>query len=215
MDEITPIAKGILAVFPVGSGAVTWWNERKSKKEAEELKSFMDWAVVEITKLNNKREKIDNDFINSEEFNKLLTRIVSSILSEHTNVKKNIYKNILINSIKGIKPTEFLKEQYLHILDITSPTEIAIMKAAYKIQKNLPAEARQILHEKGLPETGKITIREIAEELKISPEETLNIVWSLTGRGLAFSLTNELSVNDNFVLTPFGANFCLFITLDG
>ena len=113
----------------------------------------------------------------------------------------------------GIRATDILHEQYLHILEITSSTEIMILKIAFLSQKNLPAEARKVLYDKGLPESGKITVREIAEELQISPEETLNIAWSLMGRGLAYPLSNDLSINSDFVLTPFGANFCVFITL--
>jgi hypothetical protein len=213
MDEITPVIKGALAVFPIGSGAVTWWNERKTQKEAEEIKATMKWIVAEIKDLHEKGKTIDNDYLNSQEFKDLLTRIISSILTEHTETKKNIYKNILVNSIMGIRATDILHEQYLHILEITSSTEIMILKIAFLSQKNLPAEARKVLYDKGLPESGKITVREIAEELQISPEETLNIAWSLMGRGLAYPLSNDLSINSDFVLTPFGANFCVFITL--
>ena len=88
MDEITPIIKGALAVFPVGSGAVTWWNERKSQKEAEEIQATMDWVLAELNNLHEKGKTIDTDFLNSSEFRDLLTRILSSILAEHTETKR-------------------------------------------------------------------------------------------------------------------------------
>lgn len=213
MDELTPIFKGALAVTPVGSGLVTWYNERKSQKEQIDLNEFRSWVVDEINKLHSKKNgELDNNFLESDEFEKLLFRIIGMYLSSLEETKKNAFKRVLVNSVKNTRPTELLRGQYLHILELTSSTEIEILSCIYSLQNHGRGKANSI--RKSLPETNVVSIQSIANSLSISPEEVLNIAWSLSGRGLLFPLSNDLSKNTNTVLTPFGANFCLFIMSD-
>ena len=212
MNEITPVSKGILATTPFGSGLGTWWNERKAKQLESNLDAFMKWTIHHVNTLHDSTASaLDRDFIESEEFEVLFIRLLESYMQARTDRKREIYKNVLLSSIQTTRPSVLLRDQYLHILDQTSEVEIDILGTVYKAQQNLPAEARDVLFQKGLPQTCVVTVSAVSTVLGVNPTVILNILWSLGSKGLTYPLNNDLSVEASVVVTPFGANFCLFV----
>lgn len=215
MNELVPLTKGILATTPFGSGIVTWWNDRKSQKLESDLVSFITWTVHHVNELHAKAgDKIDRDFLESPDFEELFIRLLESYMGARTDSKRALYKTVLVRMIRSTRPTDLLRDQYLHLLDQTSETEIEILGHVYRLQKNLAAESRSVLHEKGLPENAVVRVSTVSQSISVSAPEVLNILWSLNGRGLIYPLRNDLSVETPIVVTPFGANFCRFIMDD-
>lgn len=213
MNELIPVGKGILATTPAGSGIVTWWNDREAKKEHRDLLEFMKWTVRHVNALHEKAaDRLDIHFLESDEFADLFRRLMNGYLKAETSRKRDAYKSVLTNAIRTTRPTDLLRDQYLHVLDQVSDTEMEILSVAYSKQKELAAEARTVLHEKGLPEGSVMTGERVAKQLRISAVETLNIVWSLSSRGLLFPLANDLDTEARITVTPLGANFCRLIS---
>lgn len=212
MDEITPIIKGVFAGFPVGSSLVTWWNERETQKRDLQLDSFMNWAKEEFERLSlDDKRLFDKEYLKSEEFKEVMFRIIGLFIDEQSSIKRNAYKNILLNSASTLRPSYLINDQYIHLIEQTSTTEISLLSFIFKKQENLSNEARQTLFEKGLPKASIVTVSEVSNLLNIHEVEVLNISWSLIGRGLLFAMENNLSYSASIVITPFGANFCRFI----
>ncbi len=215
MRELIAIVKGGLATTPVGAALVTWWDERECVALEKDLNSFMGWTVHHVNRLTEEdAAKLDRDFLDSEEFESLFDRLAEAYIASRSQKKRSAYQNILCKAIRKVRPTNLLRDQYLHVLDQTFETEIEILAVAHASQISLPAEGRSVLHEKSRPESAVVLVAKISTQLRISPEETLNIAWSLAGKGLIYPLGNALSAMSNVVVTPFGANFCQFISND-
>jgi hypothetical protein len=134
--------KGAIGAIPV---AGTLLNEiifdYRSRVKEKRLLLFLDDLSKTLRSLND--QKIDIDYLKTEEFSDILEEILKRVASSQSNEKRNRFKKILIGEMSASLKSEF-KTSFLDITSNITETQLLILKEHNTIGKSVGRYYRDI-----------------------------------------------------------------------
>jgi len=125
--ENEEIVHGLLSLLPTG-GFLDSVLFRRIKQSAR--KRLEEFHVVFAKQLSDLDEnKVDKDFLDSEEFDTLVMKVVARTVWEHSEEKRAFLRAVLLNSITVDLSKNPLKETILELLNEISPAHIKVLEA--------------------------------------------------------------------------------------
>ena len=119
--------KSILASTPVGATAVEVYNELQAKQvkrkieRLEEFYNLLDERICWVEDLVNK------DFVSKDDFQDVFEEATRYVVLERQSKKRELYKNILANSIIAKECDYDKTERYFRLLDNLSDIELQVL----------------------------------------------------------------------------------------
>jgi hypothetical protein len=130
-DNLSLIGKGvlksILGSFPVGATAVAIHNELQAKQVKRKIERLEEFYHSLDEKVNIIEKKINEEFINKEDFQDVFEEATRYVVLERQAKKREYFKNILANSIASSECNYDKTERYFRILDNLSETELDVL----------------------------------------------------------------------------------------
>lgn len=130
-DNLSLIGKGvlksILGSFPVGATAVAIHNELQAKQVKRKIERLEEFYHSLDEKVNIIEKKINEEFINKEDFQDVFEEATRYVVLERQAKKREYFKNILANSIVSKECDYDKTERYFRILDNLSETELDVL----------------------------------------------------------------------------------------
>ena len=126
MKESTEtIGKALVAAIPyVGGSIASLIGDYQAKRKHERLEHFFNSLQVD---LNNLQEKINNEFISTDDFLDVFEETSKKIVNERTEEKRLAFKNILLNAIISKDITYDRVEEFLRLLERLRPDHILFL----------------------------------------------------------------------------------------
>lgn len=188
-------------VPPVGQGIEAYVNWRSRVKQ-ERINEFFNDIIREIEK-----DKIDYEFIRTDEFGDLLEEILLKVAINRSRIKREHFKKILVHTFEGNRSPE-LSATYLNILNESTESELFLLAQFYKAHVDEPSVFR------GGPRLGFFQKSDI-EDLGYNHGEYLLMVQSLVRKGLLNDQTMgryDADSQRTIHITALGVGFYEYIT---
>lgn len=119
--------KSLLSSFPVGSTAVEIYNELQSRqveRKIQRLEEFYSSLDAKITSVEN---KVNKEFLSKEDFQDVFEEATRYVVLERKEEKRNLFRNILVNSILSKACDYDITERYFRLLDNLTEVELTIL----------------------------------------------------------------------------------------
>lgn len=143
--DVEVAIRGLINLIPTVGGCIEkFLFANKDKREKKQILFFLYILYGQLHKIG--REKIDLDYLKTDEFYVLFKRILDKVRYEHRQEKIQLFKNFLIKSSfkKEFAPTEGIDKEYmLHRLGNLNLIHFQIIEWYFKngyTSKNLGAE---------------------------------------------------------------------------
>lgn len=129
-DHLRNLLIGLTGAVPYIGGPLSmlldkYIPERRQKR----LFDFFDNLFFELEKIEE--EKVNKNYLKSEEFGYLLEETTERIAKTYQKEKIEAYKNILLNSITDTETSQDVKEIYLHLVDELTDYDLYVLKLIY------------------------------------------------------------------------------------
>lgn len=123
--------RALIQLIPHIGGALDVMLSSKSiEYQRTRLEEFMRQTKEALERLDG--EKIDKDFLESEEFEHLFIAAVNAVIRSYEREKITLFRNIFVNSILLGNSEEYYKEKHLDVIADLSATHIEILKRIYE-----------------------------------------------------------------------------------
>jgi hypothetical protein len=116
----------IQSIPKIGGQLDTYFAWKGEQLQKERFEKFIYLLSEVLEKLDE--EKMDKEFIESEEFNELFYEVSRQAIRSHQEEKLIYIRNIFINSLTPKYSKNFMKTSFLDILSMLSDAHIAILK---------------------------------------------------------------------------------------
>ena len=119
--------KSILASTPVGATAVEVYNELNAKqvqRKIERLEEFYNSLDERISKIE---DQVNKEFVSKEDFQDVFEEATRYVVLERQGKKRELFKNILANSIIAKECDYDKTERYFRLLDNLSDMELKVL----------------------------------------------------------------------------------------
>ncbi len=121
------VLKSVLGSFPVGATAVVIYNELQSKRVQRKIERLEEFYKSLDDRISVLEGQINKDFVSKEDFQDVFEEATRYIVLERQSKKRELFKNILANSITA-KVCDYDKtERYFRLLDNLSEIELNIL----------------------------------------------------------------------------------------
>ena len=128
--ENEEIVHGLLSLLPAGGFLDNVLFRRIKQRARKRLEEFHVVFAKQLSDLDE--TKIDKDFLDSEEFDTLVMKVVARTVWEHSEEKRAFLRAVLLNSITVDLSKNPLKETILELLNEISPAHIKVLEAFSK-----------------------------------------------------------------------------------
>jgi hypothetical protein len=132
MDVKETAIKAITSCIPYVGGAIaSIIGDYCSDRKEERLMEFLTNFRMEI---EDKQEYIVREYIDSPDFLDVFENILRDIMNTRTEVKRNMLRNLLVNSCT-IPFTQYDRtEEFQHLIDVLSPTSLMLLSVFYRMR---------------------------------------------------------------------------------
>lgn len=126
------VAKSALNLIPCVGGAISsilsdYLSARKEARLGEFIENYFN-------DLNRKQDYLIKEYINSDDFLDIFENILADVMNTRTAVKRNMLKNLLVNSCTIHNTTYEKTEDFQHLVDVLSPISLLILSVFYRLQ---------------------------------------------------------------------------------
>jgi len=199
-DKLELATKSIVERIPyIGSIISNAYFEVRSRKFMRRLESLCKQLSMELMKL--KKEKIDNNFLKSDEFSDIIDEVFQKVLKTSNEERIRAYRNILIGSMLKTHPPYDEIEIFVDKLHLLSTAHFKILR--YFQDNNI-----NVCRYKDLPENGSTIIDLLNLGIFFRPLSAILRSEKLEYQG-------EPSPNEEMNFTEFGKKFVDFILKEG
>lgn len=209
-DFMETIAKAGLSLIPViGGSLASITGDYFSARKEVRLLSFIEQLSKDFEK---KQSLFVKEYTCTEEFYDIYENILCDVLRNRTEIKRTMLKNLLVNSCTIPNTSYDRTEEFQHLIDVLSPTNLLILSVFYHCQ-HIPMN-----NEKEDIETIMTKIRH--ETHLESDSLILDYIGELESRNLVEGFKNNMySIDGGTVLhgsrsyiTEKGLLFCSYVT---
>lgn len=133
-DRVRSLFLNYVGSIPqIGPALATLFGEYIPERRQERLYKFLDDFLRELEKLKkNNAEKIDIEYLYSEEFGYIFEETLQLVTKAYQKEKILAFKNILINSLLDREINQDIKEIYLHLVDELTDFDIFALKKIHE-----------------------------------------------------------------------------------
>lgn len=121
------VLKSLLASFPVGATAVEVYNELKAKQVKRKIERLEEFYNLLDERISRVKDQVNKDFVSKEDFQDVFEEATRYVVLERQSKKRELFKNILANSIIAKKCDYDKTERYFRLLDNLSDIELQIL----------------------------------------------------------------------------------------
>lgn len=133
--------RSLVQIIPyVGGSLDTILSAEGNRIQKERFEKFLNELKEGMNKLNE--QKIDKNFIKSEEFFSLFQITIEKVIRNYEKEKIQYFRNIFVNSVKIGKSDTYYKEGFMNILANLSAVHISILKDYFEREEVFKKENR-------------------------------------------------------------------------
>lgn len=125
------VKAGLNLVPGIGGALASILEDYLSQRKEVRLKEFLNDFLNDMKQRN---DNIVQDYVNSEEFLDVFENILSDIIKTRSKQKRQMLKNLLVNSCTIQKTSYEKTEEFQHLIDVINLTGLLILSAFYKLQ---------------------------------------------------------------------------------
>ena len=123
------VTKSALNLIPGVGGAIAsilgdYLSIRKEARLNEFIKNYFD-------EINQKQDCIVREYVCSDDFLDIFENILADVMQSRTELKRDMLKNLLVNSCTIPHTTYERTEEFQHLIDVLSPLSLQIFKHFY------------------------------------------------------------------------------------
>ncbi len=117
----------MLASFPVGATAVEVYNELQAKQVQRKIERLEEFYNALDERISAVESQVNKNFINKEDFQDVFEEATRYVVLERQSKKRELFKNILANSIIANECDYDKTERYFRLLDNLSDIELTVL----------------------------------------------------------------------------------------
>lgn len=121
------ILKSVLGSFPVGATAVEVYNELQSKRVQRKIERLEEFYRSLDERISAVEGQINKEFVSKEDFQDVFEEATRYVVLERQSKKRELFKNILANSVIANVCDYDKTERYFRLLDNLSEIELNIL----------------------------------------------------------------------------------------
>ena len=126
------VTKSALNLIPGVGGAIAsilgdYLSIRKEARLNEFIKNYFD-------EINQKQDCIVREYVCSDDFLDIFENILADVMQSRTELKRDMLKNLLVNSCTIPHTTYERTEEFQHLIDVLSPLSLQILSVFYRLQ---------------------------------------------------------------------------------
>ena len=126
------VTKSALNLIPGVGGAIAsilgdYLSIRKEARLNEFIKNYFD-------EINQKQDCIVREYVCSDDFLDIFENILADVMQSRTELKRDMLKNLLVNSRTIPHTTYERTEEFQHLIDVLSPLSLQILSVFYRLQ---------------------------------------------------------------------------------
>jgi hypothetical protein len=125
--EQEDLMHGLLSLLPAGGFLDSVLFRRIRKRARQRLEEFHVRFAEQLSSLDE--QKVDKDFLKSDEFDILVMKVVARTVWEHSDDKRAFLRAILLNSVTYDFSNNPLKERMIELISELSPTHVKVLSA--------------------------------------------------------------------------------------
>ena len=165
------ILREAITLIPfIGSPLDIFLTTKAQKIFSNRIMNLFDELKYEMTTLEN--EKVDKDYINSEEFIDLFIKTIEAAAKTRSNEKIKLYAKLLKGVVKFQDRKKYSPEEYLQVLSELTIKELEVARTIYKQQKE-----KQRKDENELQWALRCGWEELEKECPSIPEEDFRFIF--------------------------------------
>lgn len=220
------VFKSILGIDFIGRTALEIHNEYQAKQVKRKIQRLEEFYQKLDEKLVEEENNVNEEFVKKDDFLDVFEEATRYIVLERLSTKRELFKNILANSIVSSDCDYDKTEHYFRILDNLSENELkvlAVLENPEEYNKNHGMIIKDLI--KNYYQSSWGTYRAdgvLTQLLGIKIDEAIETVTVLYSNGLIVDnlLERRLETNTNPVrvldklLTKRGRDFVKFLSLD-
>lgn len=214
VDTATGIVKAAFNAVPVFGGSIaSLLDDFIPASREKRLREFAERVANDINTIQN---LIDTDYVKSDEFAYLFTRVFQNVTRDYQQSKLNAYRNILVNSLK-YNIDDSIKESYLKRVEDLTALHLDVLSCFHSDLRNqkILGDPRQYYGSFG--DLGS-TFRKLLPHLNGGHVESA--LFDLDTAGITSNVRNILNtmmtghgaLELEGRLTPYGREFVRFIS---
>lgn len=119
--------KSMLASFPVGATAVEVYNELQAKQVQRKIERLEEFYNALDERIGAVEDQVNKDFVSKEDFQDVFEEATRYVVLERQGKKRELFKNILANSIIANECDYDKTERYFRLLDNLSDMELTVL----------------------------------------------------------------------------------------
>lgn len=119
--------KELASYLPLGRTAVEVYEELQSKQIERKIKRLEEFYTSLASTVNAQNEKINQNYVAKEDFLDVFEEATRYVVSERQDKKRQLFKNILANSICASDCDFDRTERYFRLLDNLSEQELRVL----------------------------------------------------------------------------------------
>jgi hypothetical protein len=125
--EQEDLVHGLLSLLPAGGFLDSVLFRRIRKRARRRLEEFHLRFAEQLSRLDE--QKVDKDFLKSDEFDILVMKVVARTVWEHSDDKRAFLRAILLNSVTYDFSNNPLKERMIELVSELSPSHVKVLSA--------------------------------------------------------------------------------------
>jgi hypothetical protein len=125
--EQEDLVHGLLSLLPAGGFLDSVLFRRIRKRARQRLEEFHVRFAEQIASLDE--QKVDKDFLKSDDFDILVMKVVARTVWEHSDDKRAFLRAILLNSVTYTFSNNPLKERMIDLVSELSPAHVKVLSS--------------------------------------------------------------------------------------
>lgn len=199
----------VTAIPYLGGPLDAWLKSKGSEITRKRIMGLFEELKKQTEEIDKK--KINKDFFNTEEFFDLAIMAMDAAARTRSREKVKIYARVLLGAATTWPQPDHDPETYLSILSEITPTELEILKALYRVQKDGPPKDVHIT--KWEQQNGW---KRILSGFDLPEEEVRLYLQRLERTGLVTSITGYLDTLDaegHFIISGLFRKLATFLEM--
>lgn len=215
--------KELTSYLPLGKTAVGIYEELQSKQIERKINRLVEFYSNLANTVNAINDRINKEYVNKDDFLDVFEEATRYVVSERQASKRNLFKNILANSITSSDCDYDKTERYFRLLDNLSDLELrvlAVLDNPEMYNKSHGMIIKDPIHSAFQTSWNRVTGMGVLTQLlglKVHQvEEAVTVLFS-NGLVVENSMGKQLQTNGNTIhvldnlLTTRGRNFVNYL----
>ena len=119
--------KDLARLLPLGGTAVEIYEELQSKQIERKIQRLEEFYANLAATVNTLEERINQEYVNKDDFLDVFEEATRHVVMERQEEKRDLYKNILVNSITSSECDYDKTERFFRLLENLGTLELKVL----------------------------------------------------------------------------------------